>query len=99
MQDFSANRAMFQYFEEELQANPITKMVFMECVDLMVRIRKKFLHIDSERDTCDFSAAQLLITLNYNYVLRAMPGFPADHTQRHKLIGQLTSIILSTSPQ
>jgi AcrR family transcriptional regulator len=92
--DFSANRAMFDDFEEELQIHSITKMVFMECVDLVFNIRKKYIDSTTQRNSCDFAAAQLLITLNYNYVMKAMPGFPADPDARHRLIGRLAVEIL-----
>jgi AcrR family transcriptional regulator len=87
--DFSANRAMFDDFEEEMRIHPITKMVFMECVNLVSSIRNQFIDKAAHRDSRDFAAAQLLVTLNYNYVMKAMPAFFTDPEQRHCLIARL----------
>lgn len=86
---FSANRAMHEDFLEELMINPATKNIFMAGVDLLHRVRTRFLHEDSPRDSRDFAATQVIITLNYNYVLQAAPGLPADPVQRHRLIARL----------
>lgn len=89
--DFSANRAMYDDFEEEMRIHPITKMVFIACVDLVLNIRIRFMEPAAKRDARDFAAAQLLITLNFNYVMRAMPGFSAESDERHRLIARLVA--------
>ncbi|MGV0960246.1 MAG: TetR/AcrR family transcriptional regulator [Limnohabitans sp.] len=87
--DFSANRAMHEDFHETLQVNAVTKRIFLEGVDLVHRVRQRFMHAGANRDGRDYAAAQLFISLNFNYVLNAMPGLPADPDQRHRLIGRL----------
>lgn len=87
--DFSANRAMHEDFQEDLQINDVTKQIFLNCVDLLHRVRQRFIDDNATKDAKDFAAAQLVISLNYNYVLGAMPGLPADPERRHPLIGRL----------
>lgn len=87
--NFSANRAMHEDFQEELKINPITKKIFLEGVDLMHQVRQRFMDENSPKDERDFAAAQLIISLNYNYVLKALPGLPENPQRRHHLIGRL----------
>lgn len=88
--DFSANRAMYDDFEEEMRIHPITKMIFMACVNVVFSIRKRFRDPSSHQlESRDFAAAQLMITLNFNYVMNAMPGLPANPERRHRLIARL----------
>lgn len=92
---FSANRAMHEYFQENLKVDLQTKKIFKECVDMMRNTQKHFLKkTDSATDTGAFAAAQLLVTINYNHVLKAMPGLPADPEIRHKMIGQIVASAL-----
>lgn len=87
--NFSINRAMYEEYAEELMIHSGTQRIFLECVDLMQSVRRRFAYEDTPRGERDFAAAQLLISLNYHYVLKAMPGLPADAQNRHRLIGRL----------
>lgn len=86
---FSANRAMQEYFMEELEVSPQTKGIFKALVGLMQRIQSHYLADQPCSRAGAYAAAQLMVTLNYNYVLQAMPAFPADHKARHDLIANL----------
>ena len=85
--DFSANRAMHELFMEELTVAPLTKDIFRECVTLMQKIQTRFLPQGSRVGT--YAAAQLIFTINYNHVLKAMPGLPREGTTRHRMIATL----------
>ena len=87
--NFSINRAMHEEYSEDLLIHPGTQKIFMECVDLVQRVRQRFTMEATPKDERDFAAAQLLISLNYYSVLKAMPGLPADAVKRHHLIGRL----------
>ncbi len=89
--DFPANRAMHEIFQEQLTIDPRTKEIFMACVELMRKIQVMFLPQTRTSDVGAFAAAQLLFTLDYNFVLKAMPGFPRDSEVRHRLIGRLVA--------
>ncbi|MFM7025125.1 MAG: TetR/AcrR family transcriptional regulator [Limnohabitans sp.] len=91
LQDFPANRAMHEDFLEKLEVDPRTKKIFLECVDLMRCVQQAFLKGTSASDTGAFAAAQLLITINYNYVLKAMPALPVGADERHRLIGKVVA--------
>lgn len=86
---FSSNRAMHEFFMEELETADQTKQIFKEGVDLMRSIQKHYLADQPFTDAGAYAAAQLLVTINYNYVLQAMPALPADERQRHSLIANL----------
>jgi AcrR family transcriptional regulator len=92
--DFSANRAMHEDFLEKLMVDPATKMIFAECVDLMRNVQRTLLRPSTFSETGAFAAAQVLISTNYNYVLRAMPGLPRDPDERHELIGEMVALAL-----
>lgn len=86
---FSANRAMHELFMEDLNAHPQTKAMFMRCCDLMRQIQK--VHVGAGTDIGAYAAAQLVFTLTYNHVLKAMPGLPRDKQTRHTLMATLVS--------
>jgi AcrR family transcriptional regulator len=89
--DFSSNRAMHEDFLERLTVNSVTKKIFMACVNLMRQVQLQFLDSKSSTDQGAFAAAQLIITINYNYVLKAMPGLPVNDEDRHRLIGEIVA--------
>lgn len=93
---FSANRAMHEFFMEELEAAPKTKQIFKELVDLMQAMQRHYLADQRCSATGAYAAAQLMVTLNYNYVLQAMPGLPRDGQIRHQLIANLIIRSLET---
>lgn len=93
LEDFPANRAMHEDFLEKLEVDPRTKRIFLECVGLMRSAQKAFMQetSTSASDAGAFAAAQLLITINYNYVLKAMPALPVHADLRHRLIGKIVA--------
>jgi AcrR family transcriptional regulator len=93
--DFSANRAMHEDFQENLRIDPQTQKIFLECVELMRCTQRQFLPGTAASDTGAFAAAQLLVTINYNHVLKAMPGLPADPVVRHEMVGEIMALVLS----
>jgi AcrR family transcriptional regulator len=84
--DFPANRAMHEIFTEQLCIADQTKILFRKCVELMKKIQFKFLPEGSGTEVGAHAAAQLIFTINYYYVMKAMPGLPRDHSKRHQLI-------------
>ena len=86
--DFGANRAMLEDFSQKLETDQLTKRIFSETVELMRSIQSYFLKDIPFTDQGAFAASQLLVTLNFNYVMNAMPGLPRSAVLRHKLISQ-----------
>lgn len=86
---FSANRAINEHFMEDLEVAEPTKEAFRESVEMMRCVQRKFLKGTHFSDAGAFAAAQLLLTINYNYVIRAMPALPMDAEIRHRLIGKV----------
>lgn len=76
----------------ELEAYDLTKRIFTECVHMMKHIQENFL--DKGTYAGVRSAAQVLVTVNFNYVLEAMPALPIDYTKRHQLIADLVETAL-----
>jgi hypothetical protein len=60
----------------------------------MRAIQKQFLMGTAATDAGAFAAAQLLITINYNYVLKAMPALPSEADKRHQLNGKIVAMAL-----
>ena len=89
--DFAANRGMHEMFMETLQVHPLTKGLFKQCCELMKEIQRVHLTPGKGSDAGAYAAAQLIFTINYNHVLKAMPGLPRDPETRHKIIAQLTA--------
>jgi AcrR family transcriptional regulator len=87
--DFPANRAMHEIFTEQLCIADETKIIFKACVELMEKVQVKFLPEGTGTKVGAHAAAQLIFTINYNYVMKAMPGLPKDHGMRHRLIAEL----------
>lgn len=90
----SSNRAMHEHFLKDLEVHELTKGIFRECVEMMKHIQKKFLDEGTHTDKGAWAAAQTLVTINYNYVLEAMPAFPIDYSERHHLIAELIETAL-----
>jgi AcrR family transcriptional regulator len=90
----SSNRAMHEHFLKDLEVHELTKGIFRECVEMMKHIQKKFLDDGTYTDQGAWAAAQTLVTVNYNYVLEAMPAFPVDYSERHHLIADLLETAL-----
>ena len=90
----SANRAMQEHFQRNLEVHNLTKKIFKRSVDLMKAIQRRFLDADTCSDAGAWYAAQVLVTFDYNYLLRAMPAFPEDHHRRHSLIADFLEVAL-----
>jgi AcrR family transcriptional regulator len=84
--DFAANRAMHELFMENLQVHPLTQGLFKQCFALMKHIQRVHLPPGTGTDAGAHAATQLIFTINYNHVLRAMPGLPRDTQTRHQMI-------------
>lgn len=93
--DFSVNRAMHELFMEELKAHSQTQALFKGCCDLMKRVQRVHMPRRGGSEVGAYAAAQLVFTINYNHVLKAMPGLPRDGATRHKLIATLMVEALS----
>ena len=89
LKHFPANRAINEHFMEELQVAEPTKITFMQSVEMMRFVQKKYLQETSTSDIGAFAAAQILQTINYNYAIKAMPALPQNPKIRHHLIGVL----------
>ena len=89
VKDFAANRAMHEFFQEELTVDPRTKAIFLRCVDLMREIQKKFMQGTTASDAGAFAASQLMFTITLNFVLKAMSGLPSEPELRHKLVSEI----------
>ncbi len=85
-----------EFFRKKLEINEQTKRIFMQLVGLMRHIQKRFLANSAASDMGTYSAAQMLVTTNYNYVLLAMPALPRASEIRHDLIGKivLTALLI-----
>jgi AcrR family transcriptional regulator len=92
--DFSANRAMHELFSEQLVIAPQTKALFTQCCVLMKEVQTCLLPPSTGTSTGVFAATQLLFTINYNHVLKAMPGLPRDPETRHRMIANIVSTAL-----
>lgn len=84
-----SNRAMHEIFLEELKVDESTQKIFRELIDLMRQVQSHFMADHRFTDTGAFSGAQVLVTTNYNYVLKAMPAMPQDASTRHRMIGRM----------
>jgi AcrR family transcriptional regulator len=83
---FAANRAMHELFLDSLSAEPKTKEIFLATVALMRAFQRHFLPGQPCTEAGAFAASQLLVTVNYNYVLKAMPALPRQADERHRMI-------------
>lgn len=89
LENFGPNRAMQELFLEELKVDQRTQKIFLELIDLMRLVQKHHLCDIPYTDTGAFSAAQILVSVNFNYILRAMPALPRDHETRHRMIARM----------
>jgi AcrR family transcriptional regulator len=87
LKHFAANRAINEHFMEDLEVAEPTKIVFLASVEMMRCVQKRFLLGTGASDMGAFAAAQISLTINYNYTIKAMPALPKDPAIRHRLIG------------
>lgn len=87
MEHWGANRAMHELFLKEGAIDEQTKGIFKETVQVFHPI---FSQLAERKISLEgtFSAVQFMVTLNYNYVLGAMPGLPPNPDDRHQLISK-----------
>ena len=90
----ASNRAMHEHFFKDLEVHGLIQSIFRGSIEMMMHIQTKFLEDGTFTKKGAWSAAQTLVTLNYNYVLEAMPGFPVDYSGRHRLIADFLEIAL-----
>ena len=88
-EDFAANRAMHELFMKKLEIHPQTQALFKQCCELMKHIKRVHLPPGTGSNVGAYAGAQLIFTLNYNHVLKAMPGLPRDAQTRHHMIANL----------
>jgi AcrR family transcriptional regulator len=85
-QHFAANRVMYEDYASGLIVHEKTKEIFRALVKL---VEATDLHLNPQvnRDkSIYFNTSQLLVTLNYENVLSAMPGLPQCPLARQKII-------------
>lgn len=92
--DFAANRAMHELFMQELVIASQTKALFLQCCALMKEIQTRWSPTGTGSSTGVYAAAQLMLTINYNHVLKAMPGLPRDTETRHRMIAHIVCTAL-----
>lgn len=90
----SSNRAMHEHFQQRLEVHDLTKQIFKQCVGLMKAVQARFHEEGSYTEAGAWYATQLLVTIDYNYLLRAMPALPEDHETRHSLVADLLEVAL-----
>lgn len=95
-ESFACNRAMHEVFMESLKTDEQTKGIFLATVKIMRKVQQHFFPENSQSETGALAATQLLVTINYNYVLKAMPGLPRDADQRHSLIAACMVLALKS---
>lgn len=92
--DLAANRAMQEDFLMNLEAHALTKKIHRECVEMMRRTQAQFLIEQPYSDVGASAAAQMLITINFNYALKAMPSLPANPDDRHQMIAEILELVI-----
>lgn len=90
---FSANRAMNEYVKRQLESHDLTKKIFGECIAMMKSVQSAY-SISSSSDVGAYAAAQLLVSIDFHYVMKAMPALPADPEVRHQLIAELLVVAI-----
>lgn len=94
IEHFASNRAMHELYLEDLRTDERTQRIFRQLVDLMRKTQENHLPKGTYTETGAYSAAQLLVTINYNYVLKAMPAFAREREIRHVMIAEAIAVAL-----
>lgn len=92
-QHWGANRAMHEIFLLEGKIDDQTKEIFKATTTTLSELLIQYGIRPTQQVV--FAAVQLLVTINNNYVLMAMPGLPADHDTRQRMIAQLLTRVLT----
>lgn len=82
-----ANHAMHEIFLIEKQVDDQTKGIFLATCQFLGTACVHFKHQPTSTEQIA-SAVQLLVTIDYNYVLGAMPALPQQADLRHRLVAQ-----------
>jgi AcrR family transcriptional regulator len=85
---WGSNHAMHEIFLLEGEIDEQTKTIFKATTATLASALAHRGVSDADMSSV-FAAVQLLVTLNYNYVLGAMPGLPKEDESRHQLIAKL----------
>jgi AcrR family transcriptional regulator len=86
----ASNRAMHELFLEDFETNERTKAIFKNATDLLSSIFQSTSKYNNDIYKYKvFNTTQLLVTLTYQYGIGAMPAFPDDPEERHRLIARL----------
>ena len=88
LEHYGVNHAMHEQFLQEKQIDDQTKGIFSATCAFLGASVSKFADATPSSENV-YAAVQLLVTLNYNYVLGAMPAFPQEAELRHSLITKL----------
>ena len=60
----------------------------------MMRSVQSAYSLNSSSDVGAYAAAQLLVSIDFHYVMKAMPALPADPEVRHQLIADLLVVAI-----
>lgn len=88
-QHLGSNRGMHEIFVETHKVDERTQEIFLQLVDLMKSVQSHHLKGYPCTNIGAFSASQMLVTINYNYVLEAMPALPHEPSIRHDMIAKM----------
>lgn len=92
---FPVTRIMYEDFTIDLQEKRAARTLYYKTVQL-INETDLFFHPRQKRNKHGTRAcAQLLITLNFEYVIEALYGFPRDAQLRHRMISAAACILLN----
>ena len=94
-ENFAVNRAMDELFRATHEWQDRTAEIHFECVDMMAHIQRHFISPDYSDPQAARNSAQLLITINFNYVMNAMRSLPPDPLERHRVIADILAMLLT----
>ncbi len=90
---YAENRAMLEIFASDLVINSETKVIFKRLVELISTACKYFSKNVHSPESI-FSVSQMMVTLNYNHTLKAMPGIPEQHEIRQRMFVKVFETLL-----
>ena len=95
MANFAVNRAMDELFRTNHEWQTRSQQIHFECVDMMVQLQRHYLGGGGHDYQAAKNTAQLLITINFNYVMNAMRSLPSDSLERHRVIADVLAMLLT----
>ena len=90
---FAANRAMNEFVKRQLESHDLTKQIFGECIQMMVKIQHGWFGNEYSLEGSK-AAAQILVSINFHYRMGAMPALPEEVQRRHELIAELIEVAI-----